>query len=701
MRAGPGSLLWPREDAPQAVDGLARELGLLSPQAAAPGRGVVGSDVGLALTDTAERLGLHAQRARLRHGDLDRWLAAATPGLLMAASGDGILAVTGRRRGRIAVLGADRRRRLVSLQEARSAVGGVEREASNDDAAGIVETAGLSGGVGTRVADALRRERRAAQPWGTAWRLTRSPGSSLAIALGLPRLAPVAGLVLAAAFAEGICLTLAWWVLGKGALSGPIDPGWLWAFFLLLLSILPLQAVVRLGQGRLAYRFSAALQARLHLGALRLSDDEARRDGTGRTLGRVFESARLDAFGLSAAFAALSGAVQLPLAWWVLAHGAAPRAGPLLLAGAVVTAVLVTALHYRRLRMWIGLRTEHTHGVVELMLGHRTRLAQESLSARHREEDSDLARLFEASRLADATAVPLMTVLPRSFFTAGLLAQGLALLGEADLGRLAVGLAGVLLGQGALQGLCLGARDLCLALLAWKQVRGLALAASRQPLPASDELAAVARAGLDAAPVIDARDLGFTYPGRAEAAIAHAHLTLKSGDRVLMEGPTGAGKSTLVALLGGLRQPTRGAVHLRGLDRGVWGDRWWRRQVVLAPQFQENHVFAAPLAFNVLLGRRWPPDPEDMIEAEAVCRELGLGPLIDRMPSMMLQPVGETGWQLSHGERTRVFLARALLQKADVVLLDESFAALDPATLQTALECARRRARTLVVVAHP
>jgi ATP-binding cassette subfamily B protein len=48
-----------------------------------------------------------------------------------------------------------------------------------------------------------------------------------------------------------------------------------------------------------------------------------------------------------------------------------------------------------------------------------------------------------------------------------------------------------------------------------------------------------------------------------------------------------------------------------------------------------------------------------------------------------------------------VFLARALLQDAEVVLLDESFAALDPATLEAALDCARRRARTLVVVAHP
>lgn len=61
----------------------------------------------------------------------------------------------------------------------------------------------------------------------------------------------------------------------------------------------------------------------------------------------------------------------------------------------------------------------------------------------------------------------------------------------------------------------------------------------------------------------------------------------------------------------------------------------------------------------------------------------------------------ETGWQLSHGERSRIFLARALLQDAQLTVLDESFAALDPETLKLCLDCVFRRARTLVVIAHP
>jgi ABC-type multidrug transport system fused ATPase/permease subunit len=112
-------------------------------------------------------------------------------------------------------------------------------------------------------------------------------------------------------------------------------------------------------------------------------------------------------------------------------------------------------------------------------------------------------------------------------------------------------------------------------------------------------------------------------------------------------------------------------------------------------------VLSASFAFNLLMGRQWPPSNADVKEAEQVCGELGLGPLLARMPGGLWQMVGETGWQLSQGERSRLFLARALLSGADVVILDESFAALDPGTLEQAMACALRRARTLVVVAHP
>jgi len=205
----------------------------------------------------------------------------------------------------------------------------------------------------------------------------------------------------------------------------------------------------------------------------------------------------------------------------------------------------------------------------------------------------------------------------------------------------------------------------------------------------------------DASPLLEAHDLVFRHRDRGEPVLRGCSLRLCAGDRLLLEGPSGGGKSTLATLLTGLRQPETGLLLLGGLDRQTLGTAGWRRRVVAAPQFHDNHVFAATLAFNLLMGRRWPPHPEDFAEAEALCGEPGLQDLLGRMPAGLLQMVGDTGWQLSHGEQGRLYIARALLQGADVVVLDESFAALDPETLRRALRCVLERAATLLVIAHP
>ena len=111
-------------------------------------------------------------------------------------------------------------------------------------------------------------------------------------------------------------------------------------------------------------------------------------------------------------------------------------------------------------------------------------------------------------------------------------------------------------------------------------------------------------------------------------------------------------------------------------------------------------MFTETFAFNLLMGRGWPPKPADLEDAEGLCQELGLGGLIERMPGGLFQLVGEMGWQLSHGEKSRLYITRALLQGADVVILDESFAALDPENFRRSLECALEHAPSLLVTTH-
>ena len=171
---------------------------------------------------------------------------------------------------------------------------------------------------------------------------------------------------------------------------------------------------------------------------------------------------------------------------------------------------------------------------------------------------------------------------------------------------------------------------------------------------------------------MEVQDLTFRYPDRGEPVLRKCSFSIRPEDRILLQGHSGDGKSTLASLLIGMRTPQSGLLLLEGLDWQTIGMDGWRRRVVSAPQFHENHVLTETFAFNLLMGRGWPPTLKDMDEAEEICRELGLGDLVDRMPAGLLQMVGETGWQLSHGERSRLYIARTLLQRASMIIFDRA-----------------------------
>jgi ATP-binding cassette subfamily B protein len=269
---------------------------------------------------------------------------------------------------------------------------------------------------------------------------------------------------------------------------------------------------------------------------------------------------------------------------------------------------------------------------------------------------------------------------------------------------LAIGVGGVVMAQRALKSLVGSFRQLAAAAIAWERI-GLFWDASRNgrgnPTSVILPVAPSETSDVPAPPLLDGRDLVFRYEDRAEPVLNGTSLKIFPGQRVLLKGHSGSGKSTLAVLLAGVRKPHAGLLLLNGLDRETLGLDEWRRRVSLAPQFHDNHVFAGTFAFNVLLGRNWPAESEELEEAERICRALGLGPLLDRMPGGLQQMVGESGWQLSHGEKSRLYIARAILQRTDVVILDESLAALDPESLSRALALILQEAKTIIVVAHP
>jgi len=505
-----------------------------------------------------------------------------------------------------------------------------------------------------------------------------------------------------------VLLVALWGTIGARAVAAGSLRGGAWGW----IALVALLAAVRLASsraaGRLAIDAGAVLRDRILHGLLRLDTEPLRAVGIGRLMGRVADVEAVESLALGGGLTAAVGIFELATGLCVLALGVAPI-GELAFAAAwgLLGAALAVRVQ-RALRAWSAERLALTHDLVERMVGQRTLVAQQPSELWHRDEDRALALYSSRGRALDRAVTALTVVVPRGFLIGALLILA-PRFGEAALrpGAFATSLGGLLFVTSALRKLAQAFPALGAAAIAWRNIGDLLAGDETLARPAGAAWSATSPAASPAAPaaergaLIEACALGFRYPGRVDPVLDDCTLEIRRGDRVLLEGPSGGGKSTLAALLCGLRAPTSGSLRLDGVDRSLLGDERWRARVGAAPQFHENHVFSASLLFNLLLGRAWPPRREDVVEAEAICRELDLGPLIARMPSGLEQLVGESGWQLSHGERGRLYIARSLLQPLDARILDESFAALDPETLERALACVLSRAETLVVIAHP
>ena len=569
----------------------------------------------------------------------------------------------------------------------------------------LASACGFSGLQQKRAARALLDSHLAETSVGVWWHLrpsSRTPLWRLARAGGLVRRV---GIMIGAYLAQHLLWILAWYLIARTALQGRSDSSWFMAWCLILLTLVPLRAVVTWTEGVLAAGFGSLLKQRLLEGALRIPIEDTRRQGIGQFLGRVLESEAVESLALSGGILGLLSLIEIVVAGGVLAFGASAwtQVGCLLIWSVLSGWAAWSYVRFRR--AWSSGRIALTHDTVERMVGHKTRLVQESPERRHDEEDQALSRYLETSRLMDRAASWLLAGVPGGWLLLGLLGLVPAFLsGAASPEGLAIGLGGILLGLQAFEKFAAGAWHLAGAAAAWEQIAPMYNAGERQPDAApAPRVEPDTEAGHDKimpAPVLQAHDVAYRHRAGTEPILRGCQVRIAEGDRWVLEGPSGSGKSTFAALLAGLRRPDAGLILSRGLDLPSLGPVEWRRRVALAPQFHENYVFTETLAFNLLMGRRWPPRSEDLEEAESICRELGLGPLLQRMPSGLMQMVGESGWQLSHGELSRLFIARALLQKADLVVLDESLGALDPESQRQGLACVTRRATSLLLIAQ-
>jgi ATP-binding cassette, subfamily B, bacterial len=495
-------------------------------------------------------------------------------------------------------------------------------------------------------------------------------------------------------------LIAAWYLLGRGALTGNFDEGWLVGWAIALASAAVLQVFVSFWEGALAIAIGALLKKRMLLGALRLDPGALRHEGLGRAMGRVLEAEALEELSLAGGFVAVLGLFEFFVALLLLL-----RADPTLFAVLAIGLLLVLwacVAYYRRTASWTDERLHLTHELVERLVGQRTRVTQGDPAQLHDEEDVGLERYARTSLSMDRLAGAAEVLIPRGVLIGGLCGLAPLFLAGEDRAGLWIAVGGILLGQRALARLANGVSSLFEAAVAWKRASPL-LRAARVPEepPTQLGLAASLETAKPGETLLEMRQVEFRFRPERAPVLRAATLAIRSGERLLVEGGSGSGKSTLAGVLAGLRRPQAGLVLLAGLDRPALGAAVWRKKVAAAPQQHENHILQGTLAFNLLLGREWPAAPEDLVDAEAVCQELGLGDLLDRMPSRLNQTVGSTGWRLSHGEQSRVFIARALLQRGQLVILDESLAALDPESLDSVMACVKRRASTLLLIAHP
>ncbi|XP_043931521.1 bile salt export pump [Protopterus annectens] len=196
---------------------------------------------------------------------------------------------------------------------------------------------------------------------------------------------------------------------------------------------------------------------------------------------------------------------------------------------------------------------------------------------------------------------------------------------------------------------------------------------------------------------IEFHNVSFNYPSRPEVKILDSlNMYIKAGETTAFVGPSGAGKSTAVQLIQRFYDPMEGMVTLDGHDIRSLNIQWLRSLIGIVEQ--EPVLFATTIAENIRYGRE-NVTMEDITEAT---KEANAYNFIMDLPQKFDTLVGEGGGQMSGGQKQRIAIARALVRKPRILLLDMATSALDnesEAIVQEALDKARM-GRTTISIAH-